>query len=565
MSQPPAKTDSDTPAAPLDFIREIVQEDVRTGKHPFIVTRFPPEPNGYLHIGHAKSICLNFGLAQEVPGSRTHLRFDDTNPVKEDVEYVESIQEDVRWLGFDWGPHLYHASDYFDQIHAWAQELIGKGLAYVCDLTGEEVRATRGTLTEAGKESPNRHRSMEENLDLFERMRRGEFPDGSRTLRAKIDMAAPNMNLRDPVLYRIKKVPHDRTGDKWCIYPTYDMAHGFSDAIEGITHSVCTLEFEDHRPLYNWLIENVSAPCHPRQIEFSRLDLTYTVMSKRRLLELVELGLVDGWNDPRMPTISGLRRRGYPPEAIRSFCRKIGVTKVKGLTDVAVLEHSVREHLNKTVPRCIGVLRPLKVVITDYPEGASEDLEFSNNPEDPAAGSRKLPFTREIFIEQDDFMETPPPKYFRLSPGKDVRLKGAYTITCQEVIKDAAGQVVELRCTHDAASKGTSPKKGTAVIHWLSAQHAAEVEVRLYDRLFTLENLSEIQTDQDYRDFLNPKSLEVITARVEPQVRGFAPGHRFQFERLGYFCLDTKDSRPQAPVVNRTVTLKDTWAKIAAK
>ena len=551
---------------PTDFIREIVHEDVRSGKHPFVVTRFPPEPNGYLHIGHAKSICLNFGIGQEVAGSRTHLRFDDTNPVKEDVEYVESIKEDVKWLGFSWGDKLFHASDYFDQIHAWAVELIGKGLAYVCDHTAEEVRARRGTLTEAGRASDYRDRSVEENLDLFERMRRGEFPDGSRTLRAKIDMASPNINLRDPVLYRIKKVPHDRTGDKWCIYPTYDMAHGYSDAIEGITHSICTLEFEAHRPLYDWLIDNVSAPCHPRQIEFARLNLTYTVMSKRKLLELVEGGHVDGWDDPRMPTISGLRRRGFPAEAIRSFCRRIGVTKFNSLTDVGVLEHAVREELNRTCPRFMGVLRPLRVVLTNWPEDRVEEIEAANNPEDPAAGTRVLRFGRELFIEQEDFMENPPPKYFRLSPGREVRLRYAYNVRCDEVVKDESGRVVELRCTCDLESRHSGPKKGSAVIHWLNAADAVTAEVRLYDRLFTLEDTGEVPAGRDYREFLNPRSLEVLTeARMEPVVLGLAPGARFQFERMGYFCIDTRHSRPGAPVVNRTVTLKDGWAKAQAK
>ncbi|HWB02863.1 MAG TPA: glutamine--tRNA ligase/YqeY domain fusion protein [Verrucomicrobiales bacterium] len=563
MSQEPA-------AAPeresLDFIREIVRDDLQSGKHPLVVTRFPPEPNGYLHIGHAKSICLNFGLGLEHAGSRTHLRFDDTNPVKEDIEYVNSIMEDVRWLGFDWGEHLYHASDYFDQIHAWALELIGKGLAYVCDQTAEEIRAFRGTLTEAGRNSPHRDRSVEENFDLFSRMRAGEFAEGSRTLRAKIDMAAPNINLRDPVLYRIKKVPHDRTGDKWCIYPTYDMAHGYSDAIEGITHSICTLEFEAHRPLYEWLIDNVSSPHRPRQIEFARLNLTYTVMSKRKLLELVESGLVDGWDDPRMPTISGLRRRGFSPEGIRSFCHKIGVTKFKSMTDVGLLEHAVREELNKSCPRYMGVLRPLKVTITNWPAGHTEDIEAVNNPEDPSAGSRIMKLSGELFIEQDDFMEDPPPKYFRLGPGREVRLRYAYNIKCNEVIKDSTGKVIELRCTYDPDSRHSSPKKGSAVIHWISAPHAASVEVRLYDRLFNIEDLDDIPEGKDYRDFLNPDSLTILhDAKVEPLVKDQPPGARFQFERMGYFCIDTKYSKPGAPVVNRAVTLKDTWAKVKAK
>jgi glutaminyl-tRNA synthetase len=555
-----------TEREPSDFIRDIVQEDVRSGKHPFVVTRFPPEPNGYLHIGHAKSICLNFGIGQEVPGSRTHLRFDDTNPVKEDMEYVESIKEDVKWLGFSWGDQLFHASDYFDQIHAWAVELIEKGLAYVCDHTAEEVRARRGTLTEPGRASDFRDRSVAENLDLFGRMRRGEFPDGSRTLRAKIDMGSPNINLRDPVLYRIKKVPHDRTGDKWCIYPTYDMAHGYSDAIEGITHSICTLEFEAHRPLYDWLIDNVSAPCHPRQIEFARLNLTYTVMSKRKLLELVEGGHVDGWDDPRMPTISGLRRRGFPAAAIRNFCRRIGVTKFSSLTDVGVLEHAVREELNRTSPRYMGVLRPLRVVLTNWPAERVEEIEAANNPEDPSAGSRVLRFGRELLIEQEDFMENPPPKYFRLSPGREVRLRYAYNVRCDEVVKDGNGEVVELRCTCDLDSRHSGPKKGSAVIHWLNAADAVTAEVRLYDRLFTLEDTGSVPEGRDYREFLNPASLEVLPdARMEPMVPGLPPGAQFQFERMGYFCIDTKHSRPGVPVINRTVTLKDAWAKAQAK
>ncbi len=562
MSHDPAAPDRES----LDFIREIVRDDQQSGKHPFVVTRFPPEPNGYLHIGHAKSICLNFGLGLENPGSRTHLRFDDTNPVREDIEYVNSIMEDVRWLGFDWGENLFHASDYFDQIHAWALELIEKGLAYVCDQTAEEIRAYRGTLTEAGKHSPFRDRSVAENLDLFARMRAGEFADGARTLRAKIDMAAPNINLRDPVLYRIKKVPHDRSGDKWCIYPTYDMAHGYSDAIEGITHSICTLEFEAHRPLYEWLIDNVSAPHRPRQIEFARLNLTYTVMSKRKLLELVEGNLVDGWDDPRMPTISGLRRRGFSPEGIRSFCKKIGVTKFNGMTDMGVLEHAVREDLNKTCPRYMGVLRPLKVTITNWPEGHVEEIEAVNNPEDPAAGSRVMKLSGELYIEQDDFMENPPPKYFRLSLGREARLRYAYNIKCDEAVKDAEGNVVELKCTYDPESRNSGPKKGSAVIHWISVPHAATVTVRLYDRLFTIEDLGDIPDGKDYRDYLNPESLTVLeNAKVEPLIQDLPRGARFQFERLGYFCIDTKDGAPGAPVVNRAVTLKDAWAKVQAK
>ncbi|MES2709478.1 MAG: glutamine--tRNA ligase/YqeY domain fusion protein [Verrucomicrobiota bacterium] len=560
MSQPAPEAT----AEPLDFIREIAHQDVLSGKHPAVVTRFPPEPNGYLHIGHAKSICLNFGLAAENAGSRCHLRFDDTNPAREDIEYVESIQEDVKWLGFDWGENLFHASDYFDQIHGFALELIGKGLAYVCDQTVEEVRANRGTLTEPGTDSPFRTRSVEENLDLFARMKAGEFADGTRTLRAKIDMASPNMNLRDPVIYRIKKVPHDRTGDKWCIYPTYDMAHGFSDALEGITHSICTLEFEAHRPLYDWLIENVSAPCHPRQIEFSRLNLTYTVMSKRKLLELVEKGLVDGWDDPRMPTISGLRRRGFPAAGIRNFCQRIGVTKYNSVTDMSILEAAVREELNRTSPRFLGVLRPLKFTITNWPEGKVEMLEAANHPEDPEAGKRQLPFTGEIVIEQDDFMEVPAPKYFRLAPGRTARLRHGYNVTVGEVIKDADGKVVELRGPYDPESRDSKPKKGVAVIHWLSAAHAAPAEVRLYDRLLTVPDPNAVPEGVDWISTLNPDSLEILGGSLVERASTEQAG-TFQFERLGYFCLDSKHSQPGRPVINRTVTLKDTWAVTQAK
>ena len=556
---------SESPATEhLDFIREIAQEDLRTKKHPAIVTRFPPEPNGYLHIGHAKSICLNFGLAAEHRGSRCHLRFDDTNPAKEDIEYVESIKEDVRWLGFDWGDNLFHASDYFDRIHGFALELIGKGLAYVCDLPVEEVRAHRGTLTEPGSDSPYRTRTPEENLDLFARMRAGEFADGSRTLRAKIDMASPNMNLRDPVIYRIKKVPHDRTGDAWCIYPTYDMAHGFSDSLEGITHSICTLEFEAHRPLYDWLIENVSAPCHPRQIEFSRLNLTYTVLSKRKLLELVEKGLVDGWDDPRMPTISGLRRRGYTPSGIRSFCHGIGVTKYNSVTDMGILEASVRDDLNKTALRFLGVLRPLRFTITNWPPGLVEQLEAANNPADPEAGTRLIPFTGELLIEHDDFMEEPTPGYFRLAPGRSAKLRHGYNVTCEEVIKDDAGNVVELRGPCDPESRNLKPKKGTAVIHWLSAAHAVPAEVRLYDRLLTVPDPSDIPEGTEWTSTLNPESLEILTEScVEPAA--LQADGTFQFERLGYFCRDHKHNQPERAVFNRTVTLKDTWAKAQEK
>ncbi len=556
-----------TPAPePSDFIRDIARSDVSSSKHPHIVTRFPPEPNGYLHIGHAKSICLNFGLGKEIPHSRTHLRFDDTNPVKEDVEYVESIKEDVRWMGFDWGTHLFYASDYFEQIHGYALELIRKGLAFVCDQTAEEMRAHRGTLTEAGMRSPWATRSVEENLALFAKMAAGDYPDGSKTLRAMIDIGAANINLRDPVLYRIKKVHHDRTGDKWCIYPTYDMAHGYSDAIEGITHSICTLEFEAHRPLYDWLIGNVSAPCHPRQIEFARLNLTYTLMSKRHLLELVETGLVDGWNDPRMPTISGLRRRGYTPEGLRNFCHRIGVTKSNSMTDVGVLEHTIREHLNATTPRYMGVLRPLRLIITNWPEGKVEMISAANNPADPDAGTRDMPFSGEIYIDHEDFMEVPAPKYIRLSPGKEVRLRYAYNITCHEVIKDAAGAITALHCTYDSDTRHSGPKKGSTAIHWVSAPHAQQVETRLYDRLFTEPDLNALPDGKTWRDVINPESLEILAqSYVEPHVLSLPVGSRFQLERLGYFCVDSKYSRPGAPVLNRTVTLKDTWAKVQAK
>ena len=548
----------------LDFIREIVADDVRTGKHAVPVTRFPPEPNGYLHVGHAKSICLNFGVAQEFKG-RTHLRFDDTNPTKEEQEYIDSIKEDVRWLGFDWGKHLYHASDYFDQLYEWAELLVQKGLAYVDDLTADQIREYRGTLTEPGKESPFRNRTVEENLDLFRRMRAGEFPDGTRVLRAKIDMASPNINLRDPVMYRILHASHPMTGDKWSIYPSYDYAHGQSDAIEGITHSLCTLEFEDHRPLYEWFLDNLPVPSRPRQIEFARLNLTHTVLSKRFLLRLVNEGRVRGWDDPRMPTISGLRRRGVPPEALRQFAERIGVAKRASVNEYAALDYEVRDVLNRTSPRRMAVLRPLRVVLTNYPEGQAEEIEVGNNPEDPAAGSRKVPFARELWIERDDFMEDPPKKFFRLAPGREVRLRAAYFITCQEVIKDAAGQVTELRCTYDPATRGGSAPDGRspkATLHWLSARHAQAAEVRLYDHLFAKPDPG---ADGDLLADLNPKSEEVVTgAWVEPSLAGRPAGTRVQFERLGYFSAD-KDSTDALPVFNRTVTLRDTWAKVQAK
>ncbi|MFO7625367.1 MAG: glutamine--tRNA ligase/YqeY domain fusion protein [Anaerolineales bacterium] len=550
-----------------DFIRAIINEDNRTGRHGGRVhTRFPPEPNGYLHIGHAKSICLNFGIAEDY-GGKCNLRFDDTNPTKEEMEYVESIQADVRWLGFDWEDRLFYASDYFDQLYEFAKKLISKGLAYVDDLSAEEIRQYRGTLTEPGKESPYRNRSIEENMDLFERMQAGEFPDGTRVLRAKIDMSSGNLNMRDPVLYRILHADHHRTGDKWCIYPMYDFAHGQSDSIEGITHSICTLEFEDHRPLYDWFLENLEI-FQPRQIEFARLNLNYTVMSKRKLLRLVQEGLVSGWDDPRMPTISGIRRRGYPPEAIRDFANRIGVAKNESTVDIALLEHCVRQDLNQHAPRVMGVLEPLKVVITNYPEGQVEEMQAVNNPEDPTAGTRPLPFARELYIEQDDFREKPPPKYFRLAPGREVRLRYAYFITCQEAIKDEQGQVVELRCTYDPATRGgDSPdgRKVKATLHWVSAQHALPAEVRLYERLFVNENPDEAEEGLDFRSNLNPDSLKVLTEpKVEASLAEAKAGQRFQFERQGYFCVDP-DSQEGKLVFNRTVALKDPWAKIAGK
>jgi glutaminyl-tRNA synthetase len=547
-----------------DFIRQIIDEDIKSGKHDGrVFTRFPPEPNGYLHIGHAKSICLNFGIAEEY-GGRCHLRFDDTNPVKEEQEYIDSIKEDVRWLGFDWGEHEYYASEYFDQLYEWAIQLIKAGKAYVCDLTGDEVREHRGTLTEPGKDSSYRNRSVEENLDLFERMRAGEFPNGSRTLRAKVDMSSPNVNMRDPVMYRILHAPHPHVGDKWCIYPMYDYTHGQSDSLERITHSICTLEFEDHRPLYDWYIQALGI-YPPRQIEFARLNLTYTVMSKRRLLELVRENHVRGWDDPRMPTISGLRRRGYTPESIRRFCKMIGVAKADNTVDIAQLEFCIREDLNKRAPRYMAVLRPLKVVIENYPEGQVEEMDAVNNPEDPSAGSRKVPFSKVLYIEQEDFMEDPPKKFFRLSPGREVRLRYAYFITCKEVVKDAQGNVVELRCTYDPATRGgDSPdgRKVKATMHWVSAQHAIDAEVRLYDHLFVKPDPGDVPEGQDWHANLNPKSLETLTgAKLEPALASARPGDRVQFERLGYFCADL-DSREGALVFNRTVTLRDEWAKI---
>jgi glutaminyl-tRNA synthetase len=544
-----------------NFIRDIIEEDLRTNRYGGKVhTRFPPEPNGYLHIGHAKSICLNFGLARDYNGL-CNLRFDDTNPTKEEQEYVDAIKRDVRWLGFDWEEREYYASDYFEQLYEYAVRLIKKGKAYVCDLTADQVREYRGTLTEPGRESPYRNRTVEENLDLFERMRKGEFPDGSRTLRAKIDMASPNLNLRDPVMYRILHATHHRTGDAWCIYPTYDWAHGQCDSIEGITHSICTLEFADHRPLYDWFIRELGIHA-PKQIEFARLNLTYTVMSKRKLLQLVEEGHVKGWDDPRMPTISGLRRRGYTPESIREFADRIGVARSESTVEVAALEDCIRDDLNKRAQRVMVVLRPLKLVIENYPEGVVEELEAVNNPEDPSMGTRKVPFSKVLYIEQEDFREVPPKKYWRLFPGNEVRLRYAYIIKCTGVVKDEkTGEILEVRCTYDPATRSgssESQRKVKSTIHWVSAQHAVDIEVRLYDRLFTVENPG----GDDWRNFINPHSLEVLPrAKAEPMLARAKPYDRFQFERLGYFCVD-EDSTEGKIIVNRTVTLRDTWAKI---
>jgi glutaminyl-tRNA synthetase len=549
-----------------DFIRERIAEDLKAGKNEGrVVTRFPPEPNGFLHIGHAKSICLNFGIARENPGGICHLRFDDTNPVREDIQYVQSIQEDVRWLGFDWEEKLFYASDYFAKLYEWATELIRMGKAYVCELSPDETIEYRGTPTVPGRESPFRNRTIEENLQLFACMRAGQFPDGTKTLRAKIDMASPNLHLRDPVIYRIRKVTHHRTGDEWCIYPTYDYAHSLSDMIEGITHSLCTLEFEVHRPLYDWFLETLKTPCHPRQIEFARLNLSYTVMSKRKLLQLVEEGNVTGWDDPRMPTVAGLRRRGYTPEAIRHFCQRVGVTKYNGLTDLAVLEHCLREDLNKKALRVMGVLRPLKVIIQNYPEDQVEELEAVNNPEDAAAGTRKLPFSKELYIERDDFMEAPPKKFFRLSPGNEVRLRYAYIMKCVDVVKTEQGEIEELHCTIDPDSKSggaTAGRKIKGTIHWVSAAHAIDAEVRLYDRLFTVEEPDGDEEGRDFKTFLNPNSLEVVSGcKLEPGLAQARPEMRYQFERVGYFCFDAENSGLGPPVFNRTVSLRDSWAK----
>ena len=545
-----------------DFIRDIVQADIDAGRTKTVVTRFPPEPNGYLHIGHAKSICLNFGVAAEF-GGRCHLRFDDTNPTKEEQEYIDAIERDVRWLGFDWGKHLYHASDYFEQLYAWAEHLIQARKAYVDDQSQEEIRAARGTLTEPGKNSPFRDRSVEENLDLFRRMRAGEFPNGARVLRAKIDMGSGNINLRDPVLYRILHASHPRTGTTWCIYPSYDYAHGQSDAIEGVTHSICTLEFEDHRPLYDWCLENLPVPSRPRQYEFARLNLTYTVLSKRVLTELVRGGHVTGWDDPRMPSLAGLRRRGVPPAALRDFVKRIGVAKANSVVDAAMFDFSVREILNKTAQRRMAVLRPLKVVIENYPEGQTEELDAANHPDDPSAGSRKIRFGRELYVERDDFMENAPKKFYRLTPGKEVRLRYAYFVTCREAVKNAAGEVVELRCTYDPATRGGNAppdgRKVQATLHWVSAADAVSAEVRLYNPLFT-------RPDPNAADFaadLNPNSLEVLAdAKVEPALADGNSNEPVQFERQGYFCRDV-DSVPGKPIFNRTVGLRDTWAKVS--
>jgi glutaminyl-tRNA synthetase len=549
-----------------NFLRERIAEDLRTKKFgdAKVTTRFPPEPNGYLHIGHAKAICIDFGLADEF-GGRTNLRFDDTNPEKEEQEYVDAIKEDVRWLGFNWDG-LYFASDYFDQLYEWAIKLIKEGKAYVDDLTADQVREYRGTLTQPGKESPYRNRSVEENLDLFERMKKGEFPDGARSLRAKIDMSSPNMNMRDPIMYRILHAEHHRTGNKWCIYPTYDWAHGQSDSIENVTHSMCSLEFADHQPIYRWYIEQLGI-FPSQQIEFDRLAITYTLLSKRKLLRLVQEGIVSGWDDPRMPTLSGMRRRGHTPAAIRNFVNGVGVSRTNGVVDLAMLEHFVREDLNKSAPRVMTVLNPLKVVIDNYPEGQVEEMDAVNNPEDPSAGSRRVPFSRELYIEQDDFREVPPPKYFRLSPGREVRLRYGYLITCTRVVKNENGEVVEVHCTYDPATKGGNTPDGRkvkATIHWVSAQHALDAEVRLYETLFSKPDPNDVPEGQDFTANLNPKSLEVVRGKVEPSLASAKPLDRFQFERLGYFALD-KDSKPGKPVFNRTVALKDAWAKIEKK
>jgi glutaminyl-tRNA synthetase len=550
---------------PLDFIRKAIQEDLEEGRYDHVHTRFPPEPNGYLHIGHAKAICINYGIAEDF-GGKYNLRFDDTNPVKEEVEFVESQKRDIRWLGFDWEDRLFYASDYFEQLYEWALRLIEKGKAYVCDLSADEIRAYRGTLTEPGQDSPYRDRSVQENLDLFERMRAGEFEDGSRTLRAKIDMASPNINMRDPVIYRIMHAEHHRTGAKWCIYPMYDFAHGQSDSIEGITHSLCDIDYEQHRPLYNWFLDELDI-YHPRQIEFARLNLTYTVMSKRYLRRLVEEGRVRGWDDPRMPTLAGMRRAGYPPRAIRAFIDRIGVAKSNSIVDVGLLEHFVRQELNQAAPRVMGVLDPIKVIIDNYPQDQVEELEAVNNPEDASMGTRKVPFGRELYIERADFLEDPPKRYWRLAPGREVRLRYAYFVTCSGCVKDERGEVIEVHCTYDPATRGGDAPDGRKVrgtLHWVSARHALEAEVRLYDRLFAKEDPYDVQEGQDFTANLNPDSLQVVTAKVEPGLADAEPGYRCQFERVGYFCIDP-DTSPGHLVINRTVALRDTWAKIQDK
>jgi glutaminyl-tRNA synthetase len=552
-----------------NFIRDIIEKDIASGKHDQVVTRFPPEPNGYLHIGHAKSICLNFGVARDY-GGRCHLRFDDTNPKKEDPEYVQSIMNDVHWLGFDWGKHLYHASDYFDELYHYGVELIKRGKAYICSLSPQEIKEYRGTLTEPGRNSPFRDRPVDENLEFFQGMKQGRFDEGSHVLRAKIDMASPNMNLRDPVLFRIVRSDHHRTKDVWCIYPTYDYAHCLSDSIEGITHSLCSLEFQDHRPLYDWILDQLPVKCHPRQIEFARLNLNYTVMSKRKLSRLVSEGCVRSWDDPRMPTLSGLRRRGCTPEAIRRFCDLIGVAKSDNIVDMSMLEYCIREDLNKKAPRFMAVLNPVKLIITNYPEDRVEELEAINNPEDESMGTRMLSFSRELYIELDDFMENPPKKFFRLAPGREVRLRYAYFVTCQEVVKDpVTGNIIEIRCSYDPATRGgDSPdgRKVKATLHWVSARHAQSAEVRLYDRLFSRANPTEDEKKGiDFLKYVNPDSLKVLdSCLIEPDLADLVPGSSLQFERLGYFCVDP-DSRPGRPVFNRTVTLKDSWARIQNK
>lgn len=551
---------------PVDFIRNIINDDLKSGKHKQIITRFPPEPNGYLHIGHAKSICLNFGLAEEYENARCHLRFDDTNPEKESVEFTDAIQKDVKWLGFDWGNHLYFASDYFDKLYNYAVELIKEGKAYVCSLSAEEMREYRGTLTEPGKESPYRTRSVEENLNLFERMKNGEFADGEHVLRAKIDMSSGNINMRDPVIYRIKKVHHHRTGDKWCVYPMYDYTHCISDALEGITHSLCTLEFQDHRPLYDWVLDELKTPCHPRQIEFARLNLNFTVMSKRKLRELVEEKFVSGWDDPRMPTVSGMRRRGYTPASIRNFCSRIGISKNETIIDFSILEDCVRDDLNETAPRAMCVLDPLKVVITNFPDDKVVEREVANHPKDESMGKRKIKFSKEIYIEHSDFMEEAPKKYFRLSPGKEVRLRYSYTIKCEEVIKDDKGNIVELRCTYDPETLGKKPegRKVKGIIHWVDAASAVDIDVNQYDRLFNVPNPAG-EKEKDYKEFINPKSLVVLKkCKAEESLKSAKAEDHFQFERQGYFTVDQTSSDSQL-VFNRTVTLKDSWAKISAE